>query len=475
MSVSAFVSDLSRTALSLTDPFARLHFNIESRIRSVSWHLRTVPSMCPNDALSSSGSARRLRNVIRAERSLEVLRGFLSRLDRYHTMDTLSEVRREFLAFGTLEDHLNDVFGEGCWYPRTGMKLHPVVDAILEKVAVSQSLCRAATWRFRVRQESVSCKDWYPVFNTLTVDNHEYSNVFTVGSRLFRDHIRSLQRAACRALYGRGCAPDGVVPSDYFRYIAVTEYGEQTGRSHIHYLCFFRKFPFGDPNDGRSVPDHREIPAIRSLWPYGFSSPVACRFGRDDSYGLLGWRWPLLKPGQVISTVDKLCNYVSKYILKSYVSESGVHLPWRTRCSRGFGTHLISQTLSGMALHPLMALYTSPTLMDGDKPAVPGVSSLIPDPDLHRFRGVRLPKTFLRKLILIEIVRLLHRSVSGKSKLRKSIPSQRRLPSLVEQFTTTIRTMQAPSWPITGYTPTASFVRSAIFEFFGRYNRVLCP
>ncbi|MFW2551411.1 hypothetical protein, partial [Klebsiella pneumoniae] len=136
-------------------------------------------------------------------------------------------------------------------------------------------------------------------------------------------------------------------------------------------------------------------------------------------------------------------------------------------------TEIIPHTLSGRALRPLLALYTSPTLMDGDKPPVPGVNSLIPNPNLHRFKGVRLPKTLLRKLILIEIVRLLHRSASGKSKLRKSIPSQRRLPSLVERLTITILHMEVPSWPITGYTPTPKFLRSAIFEFFGRYNLAL--
>ena len=95
---------------------------------------------------------------------------------------------------------------------------------------------------------------WAVVFNTLTVEPEYYDDVFRTGSNLWRNYIRTIDRAVAKSIFGSYRQRDG---SDYFNYCAIVEHGSDTGRLHIHCIMSMRKLPKGclDPNIGLAVPD----------------------------------------------------------------------------------------------------------------------------------------------------------------------------------------------------------------------------
>ena len=106
-------------------------------------------------------------------------------------------------------------------------------------------------------------------------------------------------------------------------YFAVREAGERSGRLHIHSIHCIKHIPDSwkkDPNDANWIPTSREIPLAKKLWAYGWSAPIAVRFGLNDPWTKLNWRWPVeIGPNETETPVEatqpqKLAYYLAKYL-----------------------------------------------------------------------------------------------------------------------------------------------------------------
>lgn len=212
--------------------------------------------------------------------------------------------------------------------------------------------CEAA---YRARQ------NWFIVFNTLTVRNEAFADVFSPRSKAFATYIRHIDRdvnRACRNL----------PPSDTnHTYVATIEHGSQSGRLHIHILHFLRVLPgySRDPNRDRLIPDLRQVDHFRQYWPYGFSTPIAVRYSASDAFGRAGWRWPIDRKTRApyqSKGVGSVAGYVVKYILKAYASDKRKDYAWRTRKSRYLGQALLSMFTQNLSLNALRVMATDTTL-----------------------------------------------------------------------------------------------------------------
>ena len=74
----------------------------------------------------------------------------------------------------------------------------------------------------------------------------------------------------------------------------------------------------------------------KKYWKFGFSKPIACRFGDDDAYGRLHWRWPVKMVDNSLVPLEKkppeaIAKYMIKYLQKSEHNEGDY---WRCRMSQ---------------------------------------------------------------------------------------------------------------------------------------------
>jgi len=205
-----------------------------------------------------------------------------------------------------------------------------------------------------------SKENWYIIFNTLTVSDQHIETVFKKDSKIWTNYVRKIDRDTGIAVHGnwRKAVQERRKGNEFHRYFAVVEKGQLSGRLHIHSLHMMKKLPIKatDPNAGTPIPINREIQCIKKYWKYGFSVPICVRFNANDAFGKLGWRYPyklddqgIYKPLE-IGNVEKVVNYIAKYIEKSYTINNNRKetMLWRVRMSRKIGTEMITKMLEKM-------------------------------------------------------------------------------------------------------------------------------
>ena len=193
----------------------------------------------------------------------------------------------------------------------------------------------------------------------MTVHPAYYSSVFAENSLLFRDYLRRVDRAVARATFG-SYRKARRSREDYYKYFAVIEPGGRTGRLHFHCVHFCRSLPQSwlvDPNP-MAGGIRMEIDAMKPMWQYGFSAPIAVRYSVRDAFGMSGWHFPCKYVNGVKEVLPqgnpaRVWRYVAKYLTKVYNSPSLNGNPelqkgewrWRIRMTRQLGMQLINQLM----------------------------------------------------------------------------------------------------------------------------------
>ena len=286
----------------------------------------------------------------------------IRRLDDYSVIShtRLRQLRIEFLR-KNVREHSEFFFGR--YIPRVG-KYTRFERVLLDKVRGRCLSARKNELLFRAELAVTSAvrDGWFVLFNTLTVAPEHEATVFSVGSRAFSEYIRAMERKVHRAVHGSVRRGNG---DRTHRYFAVVERGDATGKLHIHVVHLLKRLPdcCSDPNFGVARPVRREVDSLRELWQYGWSSPVACRFGPLDAYGRIGWSWPHdMVAGRLVpqrcSNSGAVAGYLTKYLTKD-VRERRKDV-WRVRMTRGLGVlelrsllqTLNPETLMFLSLHP---------------------------------------------------------------------------------------------------------------------------
>lgn len=198
-------------------------------------------------------------------------------------------------------------------------------------------------------------QNWYFVFNTLTVRQGEMENVFSPTSNAFKKYIQRISYDVQKAHELAG----GNAGDDTHTYFAVTEYGSQSGRLHIHCLHAMRALPLGarDPNLGRANPTQRQIERFRQYWRHGFSVPIAVRYNTRDAFGVDNWRWPMdAKTGLGLKAKSPLAiaGYMSKYVLKAYNDRKDYK--WRCKKNHQYGTQIINELVSQLTIKTMTTM-----------------------------------------------------------------------------------------------------------------------
>ncbi len=268
-------------------------------------------------------------------------------------------VRKEFRVLGTATEQKQDIFGlEGKKrYSKPSWWLQDVMTELKSKGAMGR--LAEHRWRMIEEIEHRCSSGWYVVFNTLTVDNTNYSEVFAKGSSAWRLYIAAIDRVVGQELYGNVRNSIAARKTNPFHsYFAVVERGGNTGRLHIHVIHCLRTIPESwkkDPNRVNGPPIRRQISPMKKFWRFGHSMPIACRFSDCDAFGALGWCWPVRREGdKVIPIASKppiaIARYMCKYILKSFSKpdDDEGELRWRTRISGGFGLTRMRETIADL-------------------------------------------------------------------------------------------------------------------------------
>ena len=299
--------------------------------------------------------------------SLHELKEWRSQLDSTsltsHT--DVSEIRALLRSRGSVNDDLRSIFGGAVDGDKKSAG-EPWVIEMLAKCKERGIAARINEHRFRLCEEIVHRvgQGWFVVFNTLTVEPYHYESVFARGSTAWKDYIRRVNRAVGTEIYGSVRRADVESRTNPFHsYFGVVESGGLRGRLHIHVVHCFRELPRAwrsDPNRGLRLPKNRQIPGMWSLWPHGFSVPRPVRFSDRDAFGLIGWRWPVVKPkGAKKYRVYEgrppaaLGSYLVKYLVKSYGDDRSAY-QWRTRLSRNLGTSRLREALMRVTTESLI-------------------------------------------------------------------------------------------------------------------------
>lgn len=361
---SIFSECVSVSELSDASPYFRLLNAIRSRQANVKrqWEFFSSAS---NRQYAREGYA------VFAHAALNKLRDLEVRLDNSSLIDNTAEYQRvsmEFRSMGSVKEMNETIFGD----PNIDRRSTPEDPLMIEMLDVLKKGCRKARvselrWRMEAEIEQRVNQGWFVIFNTLTVSPRYYEEVFEAGSRCWRDYIRSIDRLVGRECYGsvRAAAASG---DAFHQYCAVVERGGSSGRLHIHCIHLVKKIPLRwrrDPNAGARIPSRREINSMKSLWTFGFSTPIACRFADSDAFGLIGWRWPVQLIGRHYSPVASkpalaLARYMSKYIVKAYDLEDSKQ--WRFRMSRGFGLSQLRMTMNSLRAESLLGAMLAPEI-----------------------------------------------------------------------------------------------------------------
>jgi len=274
-------------------------------------------------------------------------------------VDNFLDVRKQFRSLGTSTQQKQDIFGmeRGKRYSKPVDWFLVVMDMMKAKGAAGR--LAEHRWRLIEEIEHRAASGWYIVFNTLTVDNENYSAVFAKGSTAWRYYVNEVGRAIATEIYGSVAkSKEDAKTNPYHSYFAVVERGGKRGRLHIHVIHCMREIPSAwkkDPNRANGPPVRRQINSMKKFWRFGHSMPIACRFGDFDAFGRLGWCWPVVRDGKKFKPVPwkpsiAIARYMCKYILKAYSKKpaDGEFL-WRTRISSGFGLGRMRQCIETMS------------------------------------------------------------------------------------------------------------------------------
>jgi len=254
---------------------------------------------------------------------------------------------------------------KGLPQPRPGQKTvmeQAVIDLMTEQGREQRAQGHEAMLALEIAYRAT--EGWYGVFNTLTVEDRFYREVFNGQSRAFRDYVSAVDRLAAQAAYGSVRIAKG---AEYHTYFAVVEEGAKTGRLHIHVLHWLKALPKSwlDPNRAMPLPTRREVEPLKGLWRYGWSSPIMVRYSPTDAYGSAGFRWPYdTRTGKplLVKSPLAIAGYMSKYVTKSYVSPKREKHLWRIRKSHGVGRNLLRRLLSPLTPAQLLAVADNLTL-----------------------------------------------------------------------------------------------------------------
>jgi len=351
-------------------------------------------------------------DYVRLMGEVDSLRALALRLDNNSVVLHTSSVYKEVYDLAKsyprrFEDHCLKLFG---FYekprPRNAQRFceESIYMQYLEK---NSKLGRKSEIISRLMLEAKERKDWFFLFNTLTVRPGAEDKVFAKGSKAWSNYVVDLDRYFGAAAFGsvRKAQAARRRGDEYHLYFAVVEHGTLTGRLHIHVLHMFKALPkdFSDPNLGRMIPYRREIDSMRRFWKYGENvTPIAVRFNPDDAYGRKGWKWPLDENKSdplTISDGSAIINYVAKYLNKSYIIEQSPSIYYRTlqgersQCpttqkNRMWRTR-ISRNLGKAPLRPLVsqitAIQTRQVLLRRQIPKI---------------YGIKLPRMMIRRMLL---------------------------------------------------------------------------
>ena len=253
----------------------------------------------------------------------------------------------------TTEEHSIEIFDD---YVKRNSNNHRAITKIfLRNLREQTKAARKEELTNRLMYEIAEAhgKDWFVVFNTLTVRNEHIDEVFE-NSKIWQEYIR--------------CVSAAVGGKEGHRYFAVTEIGSKTGRLHIHVIHMMKRLPekASDPNSGRLIPTYREIGAFKGMWKYGFSAPIAVRLSTKDAYAKIGWRWPARKTAAGHEALKNghpgaIAAYLGKYITKANATNLGRKYKWRTKMTRKLGTGLVKKILGQMKDEELRQVANIPT------------------------------------------------------------------------------------------------------------------
>lgn len=360
-------------------------------------------------------------------------------------LNALRLVRKQFRELGSSTDLKNRIFGLGA----RGRSYPPIwLRHAMDQMKSKGALGRLAEQKWRICEEITQRAEegWYIVFNTLTVDNQSYEDVFRKGSFAWRNYIQSVDRIVGTEVHGSvRKALSKKADSPFHSYVAIVERGGQHGRLHIHVIHCLREIPDSwkeDPNRSVGPPKNRQVFGMKKLWQHGHSMPVACRFSDFDAFGRLGWVWPVKLDGVKFKPFPAkpplaIARYMCKYLAKSYCAPKGDYL-WRMRISHGFGLGRMRRTIEGISRETLWNfLSESPARITMDE--------------------IRLPTTRLRIECLRSLLKLnrngKRESVSSLSRLqtmRKSLMAVSPRPPIGEQLRSLMRPTITSSSPSTG-------------------------
>lgn len=328
--------------------------SIESRL---AWYLKHMP-----DRVSPAHIAGAQRTCAQLTQISQIITRLDSNELKSHTLKY--GPRYDDLIRRPTRDLLWDVF-HTLPQPRPGQKTvmeQSIIDLMTEAGRNQRAEAHKAALMYEIAYRAA--QGWYMIFNTLTVEDGNYNKVFTKDGAPFRDYIRHVSRLSAQASYG---SIRNAIGKEHHTYFAVIEEGAKNGRLHIHVLHALQNLPKGsrDPNRALAIPYRRELSSLKALWPYGTSSPLMVRYSPLDAFGKAGYRWPYdtkkEKPMLVKSPLA-IAGYMSKYIVKSYVSPKRSKLLWRVRKTQRLGNALIQELLSTLTPPQLLAVANCPSL-----------------------------------------------------------------------------------------------------------------
>ncbi|AJK28287.1 putative replication initiation protein [Eel River basin pequenovirus] len=399
------------THITAVDPYFRLLNNIRSRRKAIQWQAFAQRGHSPQSEKALS-ELRRHEHIL-----LNVGPNGL------HTHD-YRYVNQWFKSLGNVEEHclsLFDIFLR----PNPSTQKDELETRFLRNLKLQNSKIRVHELKNRILLETIHriSLGWYPIFNTLTVTNDFYEEVFSPGSRNFQRYIDRFKYAIRRATHDQDktCLHGG------HSYFAVVEEGDERGRLHFHVLHFCQSLPRNthDPNSGRAIPNYRIISSCRHFWTSGFSSPIAARLNGMDNWARLGWRWPVERKGNRWIAIEasnplRLANYIAKYITKGIEKDT---FQWRTRTSQNFGAHLIKKSLTNLTVAELNHILTM-------------------TPQMMKLGDLQLPPNLVKKLTTKELLARLRNAPpnSKRSTKLKSLTHIKPQPSIVERFRTLTQT-----------------------------------
>jgi len=414
--------DFSITNLCQIDKVFRLKHRIKSRIDNL-----TVQSKLSD---TYNGFLYNLEYKHLFNKDIQELYNIYNRLDNNNVIcnKTYEECYSLYVRYPkTLKEHAQLLFG-GHYYKAKNVK-EPCPELKQFLINLKNNTLKSRKFEslalLRVECQYRYKQGWYFVFNTLTVDNNYLSDVFSNGSAVWTNYIRSIDRMFGIKSFGdwRTALRQRKLGNEFHQYFAVVERGGETGRLHIHVLHMFKDLPdqFVDPNYGARIPVSREIDYMKSFWKYGYSSPIAVRFNSSDAYAKKFWRWPVEKMPKVgyvsleTSDIERMINYVGKYISKTLDQpiNSKEVIRWRIRKSRTMSKQVLQVLVDKLKVKELALV-------------------MVVNPIVLKMRGKILPIRMLRLMVLRKL--MIYWTITNCQKLSQFQANLMPRENIVKQF-----------------------------------------